>query len=138
LAGLLRLSVITPDQVLLQVDEATRVRLRLADLAWLSIYPNHAPLVAEVLPGPVQYDTELEAGEIELGSAILYVDSNVVTILTSGHRERTDVEGAGQTGEALRFDRLAREVMLALRAQDEMRHPEEPWFDGFSSLGEEG
>ena len=118
MAASLHLSVITPDRVLLQVEGARRVRLRLSDQAWLSVYPYHAPLLAEVLPGPLQYDTELETGEIQIGAAILYVAENVVTVLTSGQREEPDAEASPvAVAEAQRFDRLARELMAALQAQ---------------------
>jgi F0F1-type ATP synthase epsilon subunit len=124
LAAYLRLSVITPEQVVLEVDGARRVRMRLADEAWLSVYPNHAPLVAEVLPGPLQYDTELETGELHVGSSIVYVDSNVVTVLTSGQREDRDVQAVPESAQDQRFDRLARELMQALEAQQGTVIPE--------------
>ena len=137
MASLLRLSVITPDQALLQVEDAARVRLKLADLAWLSIYPGHAPLLAEVLPGPVQYDTELETGEIEIGSAILFVTNNVVTILASGQRELGDEAPDEELAGSLRFDRLAGELMAALRAQEGLSSHEPPWVDGLGDVADE-
>ena len=137
MAGLLRLSVITPDQALLQVEDAARVRLKLADLAWLSIYPGHAPLLAEVLPGPVQYDTELETGEIEIGSAILFVTNNVVTILASGQRELGDEAPDEELTGSLRFDRLAGELLAALRAQEGLSSRETPWVDGLGDVTDE-
>lgn len=117
MADSLHLSVIAPDRVLLDEKAARRVRLKLADQAWLSVYPNHAPLLAEVLPGPLQYDTERGTSELQIGPAILYVDSNVVTLLASGQRdERGLAVTTHDTGEGMRFDRLARELMTALQA----------------------
>lgn len=117
MTDLLHLSVIAPDRVLLDVRAARRVRLKLADQAWLSVYPNHAPLLAEVLPGPLQYETEGETGELQIGSAILYVDSNEVTVLASGQRDGRDLVTTKDAAEGMRFDRLAGELMAALRAR---------------------
>jgi F0F1-type ATP synthase epsilon subunit len=121
LASLLSLSVMTPEQVLLQVEGARRVRLKLVDQAWLSIYPYHSPLLAEALPGPLQYDTELETGEIRIDSAILYVSDNTVTVLTSGLLGGQEPGAEQAPSSSSRFDRLARELMLALRAQADAR-----------------
>ncbi len=82
--GTLHLTVLTPEQLVLHVDAAQKVRLKLVDQAWLSIYPYHESLVAEILPGPLQYDTEIETGEIMVGSGILQVDGDEVVVLTSG------------------------------------------------------
>ncbi len=113
-------AVLTPERSLLRVEDAVKVRLRLVDEAWLSIYPDHAPLIAEILPGPVQYETAIEAGELELAGGILQVADNRVTVLTRGlRRDVPDMEeGTRPTPvEDARFDRLARELMLSLDAQ---------------------
>lgn len=112
----LRLTVLTPDRVLLAVDSATKVRMKLADDAWLSVYPGHAPLIAEVLPGPVQYDTYTESGELSIAEGILQVTEGQVTVLTSGHQRET---GAPETHVASdqHFDRLAKQLLMALQAQ---------------------
>lgn len=119
-SGTLHLTVMTPEQVVLHVDAVQRVRLKLADQAWLSIYPYHAPLVGEILPGPLQYDTEIETGEIAVGPGILQVEGDEVVVLTSGlqqegHRDAQDeVELAD-----LRFDRLADQLMVELNARSD-------------------
>ncbi|MGC9521732.1 MAG: hypothetical protein ACP5HG_07600 [Anaerolineae bacterium] len=120
MASEITLTVLTAERSLLRVEDAMKVRLRLIDEAWLSIYPGHAPLIAEILPGPVQYETAIEAGELELAGGILQVADNRVTVLTRGLRR--DVRDGKRVGhpasaEDARFDRLARELMLALEAQ---------------------
>lgn len=115
MAQTLRLRVITPERVLLSVDEAAKVRLRLADRAWLSVYPYHAPLVAETLPGVLQYETETEAGEMRLGAGILRILGNEVTVLTRGQLGRT--RETELTEEDRRYDRLMRQLMSSLGAQ---------------------
>ncbi len=117
MAGTLQLTVLTPERVLLSVDEAVKVRLRLADGAWLSIYPNHAPLVAETLAGPLQYETEIEAGDVELGEGILCVIHNRVDVLTRGPQQQDTAPEEIETER--KFDRLARQLMLALGAHAE-------------------
>jgi len=115
MAALLRLIVLTPDRTLLDVTEATKVRVRLADDALLSIYPGHAPLIAETLPGPVAYDTVAGYGQLAIAEGILQVAAGEVTVLTSGlQREEpplTTVEGDQ------RFDRLAKQLLMGLQAQ---------------------
>ncbi len=112
----LRLTVLTPDQVLLSVDAATRVRMKLADDAWLSVYPNHAPLIAEVLPGPVQYDTDAGSGELSIWGGILQVTEGQVTVLTSGHQRGPHAPETDAASDR-QFDRLARRLIMSLQAQ---------------------
>jgi len=117
----LRLTVLTPDRVLLAVDSATKVRMKLADDAWLSVYPNHAPLIAEVLPGPVQYDADAESGELSIAEGIVQVTGGQVTVLTSGHQRGTHTPEthAPETRPASdqQFDRLARQLLMSLQAR---------------------
>ena len=113
----LELKVLTPERVILQVEHAIRIRLRLADEAWISIFPNHAPLVAETLDGPLTYDTEVESGSIDVAAGILYLEDNRVHVLTSGALEQVPATGGIDVGEESKFDRLARELMIHLHAQ---------------------
>jgi len=121
----LRLTVLTPDRVLLAVDLATKVRMKLADDAWLSVYPNHAPLIAEVLPGPVQYDTDEESGELSIAEGIVQVTEGQVTVLTSGHQRHTDVPEMHRASDQ-QFDRLARELLMSLQAEPNSEVDEAP------------
>ncbi len=112
----LRLTIMTPDRVLLAVDSATKVRMKLADDAWLSVYPDHAPLIAEVLPGPVQYDTDAESGELSIAEGIVQVTEGQVTVLTSGHQRETDAPETRAASDQ-QFDRLAEQLLMSLQAQ---------------------
>jgi F0F1-type ATP synthase epsilon subunit len=127
---LLRLTVLTPDRVLLAVDSATKVRMKLADDVWLSVYPNHAPLIAEILPGPLQYDTDAESGEVSIAEGILQVTEGQVTVLTSGHQRGTQVPETTDTAETdaasdQKFDRLAAQLLMSLQAQPESASAED-------------
>ena len=119
--GTLHLTVLTPEQLVLHVDAAQKVRLKLVDQAWLSIYPYHESLVAEILPGPLQYDTEIETGEIMIGSGILQVDGDEVVVLTSGLQRDDRLSATGDLGgEDLRFDRLAEQLTADLNARADL------------------
>ena len=121
----LRLTVLTPDRVLLAVDAATKVRMKLADDVWLSVYPNHAPLIAEVLPGPLQYDTDAESGEVSIAEGILQVTEGQVTVLTSGHQRGTQVPETTDAASDQQFDRLAKQLLMALQAQPDSASAED-------------
>jgi hypothetical protein len=131
----LRFTVLTPEKTLLAVDSVVKVRLRLIDGGWLSIYPKHAPLIAETLAGPVEYFVNLtevrlheasarnvdtaRAGVIELPSGILYILRDEVFVFTSGLTQEVSALSVSEDEGAVRFDRLARELLIALKA-----HPE--------------
>ena len=117
----LSLRVLTPSQTLLEVEDVRKVRVRLVDRAWLSIYPHHAPLIAETLPGRLAYVTEDEAHEVPVAGGVLRVFSdNTVEILVRGHVEHEPPA----TDEA--FARLAKQLMLTLNAEPGGVLPEGP------------
>jgi F0F1-type ATP synthase epsilon subunit len=107
---------------LLQVDRVTKVRLRLADHAWISIYRNHAPLLAETAAGPVQYETGAEAGELDVGPGILWVSENRVEVLTSG-LSVSEPAGDQPAEEDQTFQRLARQLLASLTQESEGTEP---------------
>jgi len=125
---LLRFSVLTPGKTLLDVANVSKVRLKLADNGWLSIYPRHAPLLAETLAGPVTYTTtgardEAEATfSLSLSESILQIEENNVTLFSGGELtaataimgEESDADTVD--ADAAHFDRLARVLMLSLQA----------------------
>ena len=113
----LRLSVLTPGKTLLDVANVSKVRLKLADGAWLSIYPLHAPLLGETLAGPVTYTTEAGDETLSLSESILQVAENDVTLFTGGELPISTAK-VGEEGdeEAMHFDRLAHVLMLSLQA----------------------
>lgn len=117
---LLRFVVLSPERTLLDVGGVRKVRLLLADDAWLSIYPSHAPLLAETVAGPVTYVTDAGQDEVRLAEGILRIGNDAVTIFTGGASDmaapRTETDARSVEGEALEFDRLAHVLMLALGA----------------------
>lgn len=114
---LLRFSVLTPDKTLLDVANVRKVRLRLADHGWLSVYPRHAPLLGETLAGPVVYTTAEGDETLSLSESILQIFENDVTLFSGG--ELTASAGqtsSGDEADAAHFDRLARVLMQSLQA----------------------
>ena len=119
LVEMLTLTVLTPEKTLLQADGVGKVRLRLVDGAWLSIYPRHAPLIAETASGVAQYVTNEGEAAIAIGPGVLYVSPGRVLILT-GYPEEAAAEGEVLAdAEQLRFERLAQVLVATLQAQRE-------------------
>lgn len=114
---LLRLSILTPGKTVLDVANVRKVRLKLADGGWLSIYPRHAPLLAETLAGPLTYATSAGEQTLSLSESILQVAENDVLLFTGGELTASTALAADEADEgAVHFDRLARALMLSLRA----------------------
>jgi len=88
----LRLTVLTPDETLIEVDEAAWVQARLADGGGIGIWPGHAPLVAETVTAPLRYADAAGEHSLNLEAGILQIDESGVVILTS---EAAD--GVGET-----------------------------------------
>lgn len=107
----LRLTVLTLAETLLDVEEVAWVRARLADGGGISIYPGHAPLLAETVTAPLRYANGSGEHVLELEAGILQVDRDGVTIFTSGLTQTSEVS------EDKRFDRLARTLLTAVPAQ---------------------
>jgi len=113
----LRLTVLTPAETLLDVEEVAWVRARLADGGGISIYPGHAPLLAETVTAPLRYANGSGEHVLELEAGILQVDRDGVTIFTSGLTQTSEVFETSEVSEDRRFDRLARTLLRAVPAQ---------------------
>lgn len=114
---LLRFSVLTPGKTLVDVGNVSKVRLKLADGGWLSIFPRHAPLLAETLAGPVTYATQMGEQTITLSESVLQVVENDVWLFTGGELiTSTALPGEEDDEDAAHFDRLARALLLSLQA----------------------
>jgi F0F1-type ATP synthase epsilon subunit len=112
----LRLTVLTPAKTLLDVAGVDRVRLRLSDGAWISVYPRHASLVAETVAGPLQYRTADGEKAIDLAAGILEIAGDVVTVFAGGSASPDALE-ADASEDAVRFDRLTQTLLTTLQAQ---------------------
>lgn len=112
----LRLTVLTLAETLLDVEKVAWVRARLAD-GGISVYPGHAPLLAETVTAPLRYANGSGEHVLDLEAGILQVDRDGVTIFTSGPVQTSQVSGSLKVPDGTRFDRLARTLLTAASAQ---------------------
>lgn len=111
----LRLTVLTPAQALLDIEGVVWVQARLADGGPISIYPGHAPLLAETVAAPLRYADASGEHAIDLGAGILQVNGGGVTAFAGPTSEACQTSEV--FGDDKRFDRLVRELLAALGAQ---------------------
>jgi len=117
----LHLRVLTPAETVIDVEEVVWMQSRLADGGGISIYPGHAPLIAETIAAPLRYADRAGERTLDLGAGILVVDTEGATVFTSGEIQTGD-DGEAWTGPEAHFDRLAQALLATMRAQPrEMR-----------------
>jgi len=80
---LLRLVVMMPAETVLDVRGVRWVRVGLADGGSISIWPGHAPLLGETVPGDVRYAAGSDEHSVSLGPGVLHVARGRVTIYTA-------------------------------------------------------
>ena len=80
----LTLIILTPEKILLTIKETKRVSATLSDGSRISIYPYHAPLIAETKNGFIQYEKEGINEKLNLYSGIIKVEKDLVKIFTDG------------------------------------------------------
>lgn len=87
----------------------------MADGAGIGIYPSHAPLLGETVAAPIRYADQMGEHTLAVEAGILQVARDRVTIFSD------QVDGGSSEQhldeDAARFDRLARELLVALKAQ---------------------
>ena len=117
----LHLRVLTPAETVIDVEEVAWMQARLADGGGISIYPGHAPLIAETITAPLRYADRAGEQTLDLGAGILVVDTDGATVFTSGEMQPGD-DGEAWTDPEAQFDRLAQALLATMRAQPrEMR-----------------
>jgi F0F1-type ATP synthase epsilon subunit len=90
----LQLRVLTPTETLLDAANVRWVQAKLADGAGLSIWPGHAPLLAETLAAPLHYADRRGEHSLALHAGILSVTPGRVTVYTTGAIDEDDPLGA--------------------------------------------
>ena len=130
----LRFTVLTPSGPLVRDPEASKVRVRLVGGGLLSVYPYHAPLMAETMTGEVLYVSKGSEERLQLNGGIFFVCENTVTLYTSGRvGGESDQAGVGNEREGMeRFDRLT-EVLLSTLQAHPQRFPDEVGTDDLGS-----
>ena len=119
MARSLHLLVLTPAATLLEAEDAEWVHIRLADGTGLTIYPGHAPLLAETLTAPLRYVDESGEQIFRAESGILQVEEDTVTVFTSGEPEAEEVDPVPTVSAERRFERLAEELRVKLQHEPE-------------------
>lgn len=114
---MLRLEVITPDETVV-ATEAESVRVRLPD-GWWGVLPGHAPFIARVVAGMLDYRRADETRYVALSQGTVEVQKRPgeldrVLVLTAAAEEGADSAAARQLLEqrAAELARLAQEAQL--------------------------
>lgn len=109
----LTLYIKSPDKLLHEEHEITSMRLPLID-GNLGIRPGHAPLVAEVESGSIQYLKEgiVEFVKIDVSAGLLRIEDDIVNILCVD--QTNDQE---DLMEEFEFDALSGELLKLLYEQ---------------------
>jgi F0F1-type ATP synthase epsilon subunit len=107
---------LTPDETLLDLDKVAWVHVKLTNGKGVTIWPAHAPLLAETIAETMRYEDQSGAQRIELPPGTLQVCDNVVTCfldraIGDSSRDQAAV-GSDQ------FDRLADTLLSALPRAD--------------------
>jgi F0F1-type ATP synthase epsilon subunit len=110
-AELLRLIVWTPSETVVDAEQVQWVHVKLAGAKALTVWPEHASLLAETVSEALRYVDGSGEHAVDLPAGVLQVRENTVTLFLAG----TLGEQSWPEGEEERFDRLA-ETMLAGRA----------------------
>jgi len=109
-----RLTVITPAETLREVEDVAWVRLRLADGTGLTVYPGHAPLLAETIAAPIRYAAHGNEHALNAEAGILRVDRGAITVFTSGEADLEATGPAAVSSQEREFKRMARELRESL------------------------
>ena len=107
MADLLRLRVWSPAETVIDVEGVQWVHLELNRARPLTIWPGHAPLLAETTAETVRYADDAGTHAVELPSGMLQLRENEVLILVGGA-----LQPSSQDGE--RFDRLTDALLETL------------------------
>lgn len=110
------LKIMTPETVLADRPNLAWVRLVLANENTITIWPGHAPLVAETADGPIMIMDRDNFEMISLAPALLKVTEDSVTLLTQCDKASCIVEPAEPNLSSADINRLADELLAMLYA----------------------
>ena len=86
----MKLLILTPESTLLEVAGLRKVRVPLVDNNIIGIHPGHHPLLAETRAGRIEYGKESYTNSFTAQAGILRVESDQVTLYTSGKQEEQE------------------------------------------------
>ena len=114
-----KLTILNPIETLMESERTKWVHVRLANGTGLSIYPGHAPLLAETVSSPIRYADEGGEHRFNAEAGILQVGRDGVTFFISSESEPATAPGASTMPEERRFQRLARELRARLKEESD-------------------
>jgi len=91
----LALQIITPDKELVNEEGIDHISFRLVDGYLISIYPQHAPILAVTSNGPITYFQKDAKHDFHISPGIVEVKDNVVSIYTEREfKQNDDITGS--------------------------------------------
>jgi F-type H+-transporting ATPase subunit epsilon len=119
MAPTLRLEIVTPEGVAFSED-VTMVTLPAAD-GQLGIYPQHVPLITELVPGEIIAHRGDGDQYLAVGSGLVDISADRVAIvadmaIAAEHIDEAKVEEARQRAEARLRDHLSDEEIASVNA----------------------
>jgi F0F1-type ATP synthase epsilon subunit len=106
-ADLLRLCVWSPAETVMDVEGVQWVHVELNRARPLTIWPGHAPLLAETTGETVRYADDAGTHTVALPPGMLQLRENVVLILVGGALQSSAEDGG-------RFERLTDALLATL------------------------
>jgi F0F1-type ATP synthase epsilon subunit len=92
-ADLLRLRVWSPAETMVDVEGVQWVHVELDRARPLTIWPGHAPLLAETSAKPVRYADDTGTHAVDLPAGMLQLRGNEVLILVEGALQPSSEDG---------------------------------------------
>ncbi|MEA3408400.1 MAG: hypothetical protein U9R48_10040 [Chloroflexota bacterium] len=90
--GRIRLQIISPEKIVYE-EEVDWLQVPLSD-GLLGIWPGHAPLIASLTQGQIQFGVDGSVEEIAVGEGILRVDGERCIVLTGAPVSEGEASGA--------------------------------------------
>jgi F0F1-type ATP synthase epsilon subunit len=106
-AELLRLRVWSPAETVADIQGVQWVHVELSRARPLTIWPGHAPLLAETAAESLRYADDAGEHTLALSPGMLQVHENEVLILVGGVLQASEQDGDG------RFERLTHTLLAA-------------------------
>lgn len=113
----MHLVILSPDKIILDVNNVKKVKVRLSDGSLLSIFKGHAPLIAELKTGKLEYIQFSEKIEILISDGIIHIKKDHITIYVGNPMTISD-EFDNEASHT--YDNLTRTLMANLKFDDDL------------------
>ncbi|MBN1265318.1 MAG: hypothetical protein JXA25_07480 [Anaerolineales bacterium] len=98
----MRLLIQTAEQVLLDRDNITHIRLPVSDGGSIGVRQGHHPLIGELARGRVIFTEDENKEEMAIEPGLVQIEKNLVTIFTSGWLNPANLQGSAGQPESRR------------------------------------